>query len=75
MHKILIKVTYRHQGAKRKVLTVHFESLSREQALEFIQFLKGETRDTGALIVMTRAFARGVVERTRAQKRRVQSCN
>jgi len=65
MHQVIIKVSYRHQQAKRKVLAVQFEAKSHALPWTSSGSCK-QTRDTVALMVMTRRMP-GVVERTKAQ--------
>jgi hypothetical protein len=65
MHKVIIKVSYRQGKSKQKILAVQYEAKTKQLACDFIKFLQGETRETGALMVLAKSYARGVVSRAR----------
>ncbi|HEV8061451.1 MAG TPA: hypothetical protein VGP68_16350 [Gemmataceae bacterium] len=75
MHKVIIKISYRRGHAKRKIMALQYECENAKTAEDFIRFLQGETRESGALRVMTEAYARGVAERQNAEQRRENPCS
>ena len=75
MHKVVIKVSYRQGKSKQKILAVQYDAKTKQLACDFIKFLQGETRETGALMVLAKAYARGVVARTQSQQRGQSQCS
>jgi plasmid replication initiation protein len=75
MHKVIVTLSYKNDKAKRKIMAIQYECENSRTAEDFIRFLQGETRETGALRVMTEAYARGVAERQNAERRRERKCS